>query len=95
MDAELDNGHGVVDCDELWAQPAYGSLPRVTAEYPIVSLDNPDLVCLTVCEDHYVVCSDVKVWMLMVDTGSKALLSVIPCTTEPWRADSHVPVKLE
>lgn len=55
--------HNGVDCDELWAQPCYGNLLRVTVEYMYKSLDNLDVVCLTVNEDHYVLSSNKKVWM--------------------------------
>ncbi|OEL22323.1 hypothetical protein BAE44_0016658 [Dichanthelium oligosanthes] len=69
---------GVLDCEELWAFPAYDGLPRVHLEHPIVSSDDPDVVCFTVCEDHYVNSSEEKVWMLEVNTRSKELLSAIP-----------------
>nr|CAB3468400.1 unnamed protein product [Digitaria exilis] len=58
--------NSVLDCDELWVQPRYGSLPRVGLQYPvIVSSDNPDVVCFIVYDFNS---SDKDHWMLEVDT---------------------------
>ena len=43
---------GVMDCEELWAMPGYGGIPRVHPQHPIVSLDNADVVCLKVARDR-------------------------------------------
>ncbi|OEL22325.1 hypothetical protein BAE44_0016657 [Dichanthelium oligosanthes] len=85
---------GVLDCDELWKLPEYGSLPRVPLEYPVVSSDDPNVVCFTVCDDH---CNldERKVWMLEVNTRSTRLRSVLPSTIHPWKAaDPKIPAKL-
>ena len=39
---------GVLDCEELWAMPGYEGLPRVPPVCPVVSPDNPDVVCFKV-----------------------------------------------
>ncbi|RLM69547.1 hypothetical protein C2845_PM17G03280 [Panicum miliaceum] len=62
---------GVLDCEELWALPGYEGLPRVPPECPVVSPDNPDIVCFRLSEE--------MVWMLEVDTRRKVLLSVVQC----------------
>ncbi|KAL6653493.1 hypothetical protein ACP70R_009071 [Stipagrostis hirtigluma subsp. patula] len=80
----------VLDCEELWGLPGYEGLPRVPPQYPIVSSDNPDIVCFMICEGY----SDPKTWMIEVDTRSKTLMSIVGCTTNPWEVDSHLPVKL-
>jgi hypothetical protein len=39
---------GVLECEELWALPAYqqaGLLPPVKLELPFVSSDDPDVIC--------------------------------------------------
>ncbi|KAL6653491.1 hypothetical protein ACP70R_009069 [Stipagrostis hirtigluma subsp. patula] len=86
---------GVLDCDELWSLPAYQGLPRVRLEYPVVSLDNPDVVCFMVCEDYSVSRKDQKMWMVEVDTRRKALLSVVRSTIDRWSAGHHLPAKLQ
>jgi hypothetical protein len=42
---------GVLDCNELWALPAYKGLPQVTMKFPVVSLENPDVIWFVVPED--------------------------------------------
>ncbi|CAL4995036.1 unnamed protein product [Urochloa decumbens] len=59
---------GVVDATELWALDAYKDLPRVRLDYPVVSLDDPNVIFFVVC--------DWAEWLIMVDMRSKALLSV-------------------
>ncbi|KAF8646553.1 hypothetical protein HU200_065774 [Digitaria exilis] len=86
---------GVLDCDELWQLPNYGCLPHVSLEYPIVSADNPDVICFMLCEDHYLIDgADETVWLLEIDTKRKALLSVVRHGTSGYYIDSRVPVKL-
>ena len=68
---------GVLDCEELWAMPGYEGLPRVPPVCPVVSPDNPDVVCFKVsngCLVGYYNYQE-KVWMLEVDTRRKVLLS--------------------
>ncbi|KAL6870780.1 hypothetical protein ACP4OV_014628 [Aristida adscensionis] len=82
---------GVLDCEELWAQPGYEGLSRAQPWCPVVSSDNPDVVCFKVAgkrsgggrrED----------WMIEVDTRRKALLSVVPCTD--GGEETHLQAKL-
>ncbi|CAO2145762.1 unnamed protein product [Urochloa humidicola] len=85
---------GVLDCDEIWQLPNYGCLPRVPPKYPFVSLDNPDVVCFMLCEDHYVIDNaDETVWLLEIDTKSKALLSFVPSDVCPYNVYSQLPAK--
>ncbi|KAG0528994.1 hypothetical protein BDA96_05G060000 [Sorghum bicolor] len=83
---------GVWDCDELWRLPEYRNrnLPRVPLEYPVVSSDDPDVVCFRVRNDYscYLDDDDRKVWLLEVDTRRKRLRSVIPTTIPYWKEDS-------
>ncbi|OEL22324.1 hypothetical protein BAE44_0016656 [Dichanthelium oligosanthes] len=86
---------GVLDCDELWALPEYGSVPRVPLEYPVVSSDDPDVVCFMVRNDYSSYRKERKVWMLEVDTRSKRLRSVLPCNIDPYKAARpNIPAKL-
>ncbi|RCV37306.1 hypothetical protein SETIT_8G052100v2 [Setaria italica] len=67
---------GMVDATELWALEAYKGLPRVPLDYPIVSMDEPHVICFLLCEDHHVKYGDQTLWLLKVDTRSKTIQSV-------------------
>lgn len=84
-----------IDCQELWALPGYDGLPRSHLQCPIVSLDNPDVVCFSVSNFHFVSYQDYKVWMIQLNIKTKKLLSVVQFTKDPWRAYSHLPAKLQ
>ncbi|CAL4995052.1 unnamed protein product [Urochloa decumbens] len=87
---------GVLDCDELWQLPNYGCLPRVAPKYPIISSDNPDIICFVICEKPYLIDdddADETEWMLQINTRSKELLSVVRGDTNPY-IDSRLPAKL-
>jgi hypothetical protein len=64
---------GVLHSDELWALPGYEGLPRVTPEFPVLSMDDDDAVCLMVRTPA----TDRTIWMIKVDTRSNNLLSVV------------------
>uniref|UniRef100_A0ACD6A1L3 Uncharacterized protein n=1 Tax=Avena sativa TaxID=4498 RepID=A0ACD6A1L3_AVESA len=65
----------VVDCDDLWALDAYRLLPRLPMDFPVVSIDDPDVACLLVSEhNHLHRDGDKTTWVVMVDTRTKALL---------------------
>ncbi|XP_020151365.2 uncharacterized protein [Aegilops tauschii subsp. strangulata] len=72
---------GVVDSDELWSLPGYsGVVPRITPEYPIVSLDDPDVLCFMVHKLPYHmedVDGDHAIRMIEVDTNRMELRSVV------------------
>ncbi|CAD6254564.1 unnamed protein product [Miscanthus lutarioriparius] len=81
---------GVLDCEELWAMPGYEGLPRGHLQSPIVSLDNPDVVCFKVTRAH----KDQDIWMIQVDMRRKALLAAVQWTSNTWRSHLHLPAKL-
>lgn len=88
-------GCSTVTSSGKWQLPNYGRLPRVAPQYPIVSSDNPDVVCFLLCEDHYYIDNaDETVWLLEIDTKSKALLSVIRRDTNGSFSDNRMPAKL-
>ncbi|KAF0895791.1 hypothetical protein E2562_016524 [Oryza meyeriana var. granulata] len=75
---------GVLDSDELWALPGYEEhrLPRVPAEYPVLSVVDPGVVCLMVSAGHHFSTDgddnpDWRRWIIMVDTRSKTLQCVV------------------
>jgi len=83
---------GVLDCEELWAMPGYEGLPHVHLESPVVSLDNPDVVCFKVGRSHR---GDQNTWMIQVDMRRKVLLAALPWTwTDPSRTHLHIPAKI-
>ncbi|CAL4994952.1 unnamed protein product [Urochloa decumbens] len=68
---------GMVDATELWVLESYNGLPRVPLDYPIVSMDEPHIICFMLCEDHHVKHGGGRtLWLLMVDTRSKTIQSV-------------------
>nr|TKW19489.1 hypothetical protein SEVIR_4G023300v2 [Setaria viridis] len=78
---------GVMDCEELWALPGYDGIPRVHLQEPLVSLDNPDVVCFKVVSN-----ADWKEWMIQVDTRRKALLAAVQCST---KRNKHLAARLQ
>ncbi|CAL4982174.1 unnamed protein product [Urochloa decumbens] len=87
---------GVLDCEELWALPGYEGLPRACLECPVVSLDNPEVICFSVTNFKFL--SSYKdcytVWIIQLNMRSKTLMSVVKYTTRPSRAYYHLPAKL-
>jgi len=68
----------------------------VALEYPMVSSDDPDIVCFTVCEYHHSIdgAHDETVWMVEINTRSKALLSVVRSDNEDYSAGHLLLAKL-
>ncbi|XBH55044.1 uncharacterized protein [Aegilops tauschii subsp. strangulata] len=65
----------VVDCSDLWGLDAYRLLPRPPMDFPVVSIDDPDVVCFLVSEHkHLHHDGDKTTWVAMVDTRRKTLL---------------------
>jgi hypothetical protein len=75
MDSMTWSIDGVLHCDELWALPGYEGLQRVTPEFPVVSMDDDEAVCVMVCSNM----------IIKVDTRSKMLLSVVSYNTTPYK----------
>lgn len=59
---------GMMDSTELWALDAYKSLPRVPPRFPVVSMDEPHVICFMVHEKEW--------WLIMLDMRCKMLRSV-------------------
>ncbi|KAL6868269.1 hypothetical protein ACP4OV_015114 [Aristida adscensionis] len=71
-------------------------LPRAHLEHPVVasSGENPDAVCFVVTNHGECAESeDRRAWMIEVDTRRKALLSVVPCTTDPRNERFRIPAE--
>nr|CAB3470839.1 unnamed protein product [Digitaria exilis] len=81
---------GVIDSEEIWAQRGCEEIPHVLADNPVVSMENPDVVCFTVRERGG--CMGKQVWLIEVDTKSKAVQSV--CTTQESEGYGRLPAKL-
>ena len=66
--------------------------PTWAPTVPVMSLDNPDVVCFKVARVH----KDQNTWMIQVDTRRKVLLAAIPWTTDTdaWRSHLHLPAEL-
>ncbi|TVU02294.1 hypothetical protein EJB05_52203, partial [Eragrostis curvula] len=79
---------GIMDATELWALDAYKSLPRVQVGYPVVSMDEPHVICFRVFHK--------KAWLIMVDMRSKMLRSVysLPKREEGYYGKLLLPSKV-
>ncbi|XBI85038.1 hypothetical protein VPH35_093240 [Triticum aestivum] len=68
--------HRVINLDYLWAQFGYKALglPRCLPEFPIVSVDDPDVLCCLLRKKDF----EGKAWMIMVDMNHAYLRSCIP-----------------
>uniref|UniRef100_A0A0D9XTC2 DUF1618 domain-containing protein n=1 Tax=Leersia perrieri TaxID=77586 RepID=A0A0D9XTC2_9ORYZ len=92
----------VIDCEEIWALLAASckGFPRsVQVISPIVSLENPDVVCFVAYHDlQDTNIRDVwEMWTLEIDMRRKTLISVVPYPPHPnrWLHHSiHLPAKL-
>nr|CAB3489286.1 unnamed protein product [Digitaria exilis] len=71
---------GEMDCRELWRHPGYEGLPRANGRCPVVSLDDPDVICFLVDNYRITRCEEKKVWMIQLNVKTKALLSVVQCS---------------
>ncbi|KAM0832345.1 hypothetical protein ACQ4PT_064966 [Festuca glaucescens] len=70
---------GVVDCLELWSLPGYhGVVPHIRPQYPIVSLDDPDVLHFMVRKNKYMddVEGDLAVRLIEFDTRRMELRSI-------------------
>ncbi|TVU03785.1 hypothetical protein EJB05_50662, partial [Eragrostis curvula] len=72
---------GMMDATELWALDSYKILPRVKVGFPVVSMDEPHIICFVVGD-----------WLIMVDMRSKLLQSVYSYPTRP--SEHRYPGKL-
>ncbi|CAM0144625.1 unnamed protein product [Urochloa decumbens] len=67
---------GTTDATDLWPLDGYKGLPCVQLDYPIMSMDEPHVICFMVCEDYHVDHGDKTVFVIMVDMRSKTLRSI-------------------
>uniref|UniRef100_A0A0D9XTB6 DUF1618 domain-containing protein n=1 Tax=Leersia perrieri TaxID=77586 RepID=A0A0D9XTB6_9ORYZ len=89
----------VLDCEEIWALLAASSkgLPRVYVVCPVVSFENPDVVCFIARSEDIDDDEDGKIWTIEIDMKRKTLMSVAPCPPHPLRHVNycgHLPAKL-
>lgn len=85
---------GEMDCRELWTLPGYEGLPRADLQCPVVSVDDPNVVCFLVSNYRITRREDKTVWMIQLNLKTKALLSVVQAN-DPWKAYYHLPAKLQ
>jgi hypothetical protein len=84
MDSMTWSTDGMLHSDELWALPGYEGLPRVTPEFPVLSMYDDAAICLMV--RHYDVdADDIRIWMIKVDAKSKTLLSIVPYNSARYK----------
>ncbi|CAL5091828.1 unnamed protein product [Urochloa decumbens] len=64
---------GMVDATELWALDAYKGLPCDPLDRPIVSIDEPEVICFRMRDTK---CDSWTLWQILVNVRSKTILSV-------------------
>ncbi|KAL6653268.1 hypothetical protein ACP70R_008846 [Stipagrostis hirtigluma subsp. patula] len=67
---------GMVDATELWSLDAYKGLPCVQPWNPIMSVEEPHVMCFVVCESYFVEGGNITEWQIMIDTRNKTIRSV-------------------
>ncbi|CAL4994975.1 unnamed protein product [Urochloa decumbens] len=80
----------VLDCEELWSLAACKGLPRVHLTCPVVSMENPDVVCFMAKEGD-------MLWTVDIDMRRKSLISAMPCPPHPVKCINYcnpLPAKL-
>uniref|UniRef100_A0A0D9XTB8 DUF1618 domain-containing protein n=1 Tax=Leersia perrieri TaxID=77586 RepID=A0A0D9XTB8_9ORYZ len=87
----------VLDCEELWALLAASGkgITQVDVVSPIVSLENPDVVCFMAYHDGQD--GEREMWTLEIDMARKRLMSVVPYPPHSNRwvhRGLHLPAKL-
>jgi hypothetical protein len=63
----------LVDATELWALEAYKGLPCDSLDRPVVSLDEPEVICFRLRDTKY---GSRTLWQIMVNMRSKTIHSV-------------------
>jgi hypothetical protein len=64
---------GMVDATELWALDAYKGLPCDPLDLPVMSLDEPEVICFRLRDTKY---GSRTLWQIMVNMRSKTIHSV-------------------
>ncbi|CAL5091831.1 unnamed protein product [Urochloa decumbens] len=64
---------GMVDATELWALDAYKGLPCDPLDRPIVSIDEPEVICFRMRDTEW---GSLMLWQILVNVRSKTILSV-------------------
>jgi hypothetical protein len=88
---------GVVDSGEIWALDTYRGLPRLRMEFPVVSIDDTDVVvCLLVSpysRNKHISISGDKTWVVMINTRTKSLVGSMPSfSSEPhYYGEAFIP----
>ncbi|KAF8701803.1 hypothetical protein HU200_033121 [Digitaria exilis] len=60
---------GMMDSTELWAHDSYKGLPRLEPGFPVVSMDEPHIICFMLQQSK-------DWWLIMLDMRSKILRSI-------------------
>ncbi|CAL5091829.1 unnamed protein product [Urochloa decumbens] len=67
---------GMVDATELWTLDAYKGLPCDPLDRPVVSIDEPEVICFRLCNPKYDNPRNRELWQILVNMRSKTILSV-------------------
>ncbi|CAM0146222.1 unnamed protein product [Urochloa decumbens] len=81
---------GMVDATELWALDTYEWLPRLHLGHPVVSMDEPHVICFVMVEANCASYGNKTQWKLMVDMRSKTIRSASCYPEERWDPSSNL-----
>ncbi|KAM0867899.1 hypothetical protein ACQ4PT_041703 [Festuca glaucescens] len=88
---------GVVDSSEIWALDAYRCLPRLRMEYPVVSIDDTNVVVFFLpspySRDRDIRVSGDKTWVVMINMRTKSLIGSAPIISDEqhYRGEVFLP----
>ncbi|CAL4982220.1 unnamed protein product [Urochloa decumbens] len=80
----------VLDCEVVWSLATSKGLPRVRLTSPVVSMENPDVVCFMASMGDLL-------WTVDIDLRKKTLISATPCPAHPVECVNYanpLPAKL-
>ncbi|CAL4994947.1 unnamed protein product [Urochloa decumbens] len=66
---------GILDASEHWASGTYEGLPRLNLAHPMVSVDEPHVICFVMTQDDHTPYDQKTLWKVMVDMGRKTIQS--------------------
>ncbi|CAL4995029.1 unnamed protein product [Urochloa decumbens] len=73
----------VLECEEVWSLAACKGLPQLHLMSPVVSMENPDVVCFIASHEGDLL------WTVDIDVKRKTLISATPCPAHPVKSVNY------